>query len=256
MRQKNSYSRILQGLTDWEHAGWGEKIRLFQHCVEKDITSFLAIGPGRQNLQNDSLGTALSESGLSRDEIQLVGGVSSLPKNSDELVAQVEQILKCLKTDYLDLFFLDLHSPAEIVLPAVERLFSQGKIIETGAYELHDPSTSISLDKNSVKANLTDWRFTPSAMKSLTLNTPTTDKLTEMMWIHLQETDRFNESLAPLVQKYQHDPQELLLAWFLQHPSHFHPVLTGCKTEGIDSAARAHHLKFIQEDWNKIPNIL
>ncbi len=256
MRQKNSYSRILQGLKDWESAGWGEKIRLFQHCVEKDITSFLAIGPHRETLQDNSLGTALSESGLSRDEIQLLGGVSSLPKDSDALIAQVEQILTHLKTDYLDLFFLDLHSPAEIVIPAVERLFSQGKIIETGAYELHDPATSITLDKNSVKANLTDWDFTPAGMKRLTLSTSTNDKFTEMMWIHLQETIKFNECLAPLVEKYQHDPQELLLAWILQHPSHFHPVLTGRNTEAIDSAARAHHLKIIEEDWNKIPKIL
>ncbi len=256
MRQKNSYSRILQGLTDWERTGWGEKIRLFQHCVEKDITSFLALGPRRETLQDNSLGTALSESGLSRDEIQLLGGVSSLPKNSDELIAQVEQTLTHLKTDYLDLFFLDLHSPADIVMPAIERLFSQGKIVETGVYELHDPAISVSLDKNSVKANLTDWSFTPASMKSLTLNEPTTENLTEMMWINLQETEKYNEELAPLVQKYQHNSQELLLAWFLQHPSHFHPVLLGNKIEGIDSAARAHHLRIIEEDWNKLPNLL
>lgn len=256
MRQKNSYSRILQGLKDWESAGWGEKIKLFQHCVEKDITSFLAIGPRRETLQDNSIGTALSESGLSRDEIQLLGGVSSLPKDSDALVAQVEQILTHLKTDYLDLFFLDLTSPAEIVMPAVERLFSQGKIIETGAYDLHDPATSITLDQNSVKANLTNFKFTPAGMKRLTLSTPTDGKLTEMMWIHLQETIKFNDSLAPLAQKYQHDPQELLLAWLLQHPSHFNPVLTGNKIKGIDSAARAHHLRIIEEDWRKIPKIL
>lgn len=256
MRQKNSYSRILQGLTSWESTVWGEKIRLFQHCVEKDITSFLAIGPRRETLRDNSLGTALSESGLSRDEIQLLGGVSNLPKHPDELIAQVEETLTHLKTDYLDLFFLDLRSPAEIVMPAVERLFSQGKIVETGVYELHDPATSISLDKNSVKANLTDWGFTPAAMKSLTLKEPSIDEPTEMMWIHLQETEKFNDTLGTFAQKYHHNPQEILLAWFLQHPSHFHPVLTGNKIEGIDLAARAHHLKIIEEDWKKIPSIL
>jgi diketogulonate reductase-like aldo/keto reductase len=256
MRQKNSYSRILQGITTWERAGWGEKIKLFQHCVEKDITSFLAISPRRETLQDNSLGTALSESGLSRDEIQLLGGVSSLPKNPDELVAQVEQTLTHLKTDYLDLFFLDLHSPAEVVLPAIERLVSQGKIMETGVYELHSPSVSASLEENSVKANLTDWDFTPAAMKSLTLNMPTSVNLKEMMWIHLPQSESYNHALAPLVQKYQHNPQELLLAWFLQHPSHYHPVISGNKAEEIDEAARAHHLRLIEEDWNKIPSIL
>lgn len=256
MRQKNSYSRIIQGVTSWEKAPWGEKIRLFQHCVEKDITSFMAVSPNRATLQDNSLGTALSESGLSRDEIQLMSGMKALPKTSDELISQVEESLEHLKTDYLDLFFLDLHSPAEIVMPAVERLFSQGKILETGTYDLHSPSVTVPLEKNSVKANLTDWKFTPAAMKSLTLKQPGTDELTEMVWMHLKEAEKYNRQLEPLVQKYGHSATEILLSWFLQHPAHFHPVLQGNEIANIDSAANAHHLKLIEEDWKNLPKKL
>lgn len=256
MRQKNSYSRIIQGITPWERAPWGDKIKLFQHCVERDITSFLAVGPRRETLLDNSLGTALSESGLSRDEIQLMSGMRALPNSSDDLIAQVEESLEHLKTDYLDLFFLDLRSPAEIVMPAVERLFSQGKILETGVYDLHSPSVTIPFEKNSVKANLTDWKFTPAAMKSLTLKQPGTDEVTEMVWMHLQETEKYDRILEPLVQKYGHSAAEIFLSWFLQHPAHFHPVLQGNKVADIDSAAKAHHLKLIEEDWKNLPKKL
>lgn len=256
MKQKNSYSRILQGLTYWEKESYGDKIRLFQHSVERDMTSFLAIGPNRETLHENSLGTALSESGLNRDEIQLLGGVSDLPKNSDDLIAQVEETLDHLKTDYLDLFFLDFSSPAEITMPAVERLFSQRKILETGVYNLHNPAHSFSLEKNSVKANLTDWKFTPAAMKSLTLKHTTSEDLTEMMWVHLMETDRFKKSLEQLSQKYLLTTQEVLLSWFIQHPGHFHPVIKGNTIELIDSAYKAQHKKIIEEDWKNLPNKL
>ena len=256
MRQKNSYSRIIQEVTSWEKAPWGEKIRLFQHCVEKDITSFLAVGPDRETLQDNSLGTALSESGLSRDEIQLMSGMRNLPKTTEELISQVEESLEHLKTDYLDLFFLDLRSPAELVMPAVERLFSQGKILETGVYDLHAPSVTVPLEKNSVMANLTDWKFTPAAMKSLTLKQPGTDELTEMVWMHLQETKKYDRILQPLVEKYNHSAAEIFLSWFLQHPAHFHPVLQGNEVADINSAAKAHHLKLIEEDWKNLPKKL
>lgn len=256
MRQKNSYSRIIQDITSWETNNWGDKIRLFQHCVEKDITSFLAVGPHRETLQDNSLGTALSESGLSRDEIQLMGGMNSISKDQDELIAKVEETLNHLKTDYLDLFFLDLHTPAEVVMPAVERLFSQGKIVETGVFDLHDPATTASLEKNSVKANLTNWKFTSASMKTLTLKQPSTANLTEMVWINLPETEKYDELLGPLVQKYQHTAQEILLSWFLQHPAHFHPVLQGNTIDDINSAAKAQHLKLIEEDWKNLPKKL
>lgn len=256
MRQRNTYSRIIQGLPPWENTGWGEKIRLLQHSVEKDITSFMALGPHGETLKNNSLGTALSESGLSRDEIQLLGGTSNLPKNPDDLLAQVEETLLHLKTDYLDLFFLDLRSPAEVVMPAVDRLFSQGKIVEIGIYKHHSPTTSSPLQKNSIKASLTNWNFNPSTMNRFPLEEPSTNSPYEMLWVQLQETEKFQEALLPLSQKYQHSPKEILLAWLLQHPLHFHPVMTGNKIEDLNLVARAHHLKIIEEDWRKIPDIL
>lgn len=256
MRQKNSYSRIIQGVTYWENESYGDKIRLFQHSVERDMTSFLAVGPDRKTLTENSLGTALSESGLSRDEIQLLAGMTSPPQSSDELVEQVEEILEHLKTDFLDLYFLDLEVPAEITMPAVERLISQGKIHETGIYVENKLTQAQQIQGKGIRANLMNWKITPASMKSLTLNTPASEDLTEMAWTHLLEIDQFGKTLEEMSRKYELSTRELILSWFLQHPAHYHPVIKGNTVDLIDSAAKAQHKKLIEEDWNNLPKKL
>lgn len=256
MRQKNSYSRIIQGLTYWEHESYGDKIRLFQHSVERDMTSFLALGPNRETLTENSLGTALSESGLSRDEIQLLSGMTGVPNSPDELVEQVEEILEHLKTDYLDLFFLNLKAPPEITMPAIDRLISQGKVHETGFYDDNNLLELQQIQVEAIHANLTDWKITPASMKTLTLKTAASEDLTEMVWIHLMEIDRFGKTLDQVSRKYELSARELALSWFLQHPAHFHPVIKGNTVELIDSAVKAQHKKLIEEDWKNLPKKL
>ncbi|MFD0977359.1 aldo/keto reductase [Salinimicrobium gaetbulicola] len=256
MRQKKSYSRIIQGLTYWEHESYGDKIRLFQHSVERDMTSFLALGPNRETLTENSLGTALSESGLSRDEIQLLAGMTGVPNSPDDLVEQVEEILDHLKTDYLDLFFLDLKAPSEVTVPAIERLISQGKIHETGIYDDNFTSQPQQIKMEAVRANLTDWKITPASMKTLTLKMASSEDLTEMVWIHLMEIDQFGKKLDEISSKYELSGRELVLAWFLQHPAHFHPVIKGNTIALIDSAVKAQHKKIIEEDWKNLPKKL
>lgn len=250
MKEKNSYSRTIQSVYDWRTVSWGEKIKLFQHAVERDITSFLALGPGKEPLEDDSLGTALSESGLSRDEIQLIGGVHSSPISSKEIISQVEETISHLKTDYLDLLFVDSELAPDILMPSIERLYAQGKVVEIGLYA--EAASNLQFGKG-ISARLRNWKFTAPNM----LNLPkTTSGLTEMMWVHLEETEKFSKAVLDLSEKYEHSPQELLLAWFLQHPSHFHPVVASSSRDFMDAVMRAHHLKIIDEDWQKLPDYI
>lgn len=255
MRQRNSYSRIIQDITDWEQAPKGEIIRLYHHCVEKNITSFMITGSNRQIPKTELPGIALSESGLSRDEIQLLGGMSRIPGDSDELVLQVENLLLKLDTDYLDLFFLDLNTPTEVIMPAIERLFSQGKIVETGVYDLHRPGSNFTPHKNTVKANISKWDFTPAAVKSLLLKEPFSEEIEEMLWIHISDPNNL-KPLEHMAQKYSLSEQELLFAWLLHHEVPFHLVLGGRDKELINSASKALHTTLIQEDWQNLPKKL
>lgn len=241
---------MVQSITRWETVSWGDKIHLFQHAVERDITSFLAVGSNGETLQDNALGTALSESGLSRDEIQLIGGIQGIPEDSSDLIDQVENFLTRLSTDYLDLLFIDPKFPIDLLRSAVERLIVQGKLVEIGIYGV--PGSFADPDE-AFKARLSNWNFNSIAMKDLPRSS---SKIPEMMWVHLDQTEPQKAALKGLAEKYDCSPEELLLAWFLQHPGHFHPVLESNDLPSLDWAAQAHHLEIIAEDWQKIPELL
>ncbi len=112
MRQRNSYSRIVQDPVEWKAISKGAKIQLFQHCIEKDITSFMI--NTASGSYDKSLGTAFSESGLSRDEIQFVAALGD-SNEEERIVEKVENIIDLLDIDYLDLLLLDFKLPPEML---------------------------------------------------------------------------------------------------------------------------------------------
>ncbi|MGB7785839.1 MAG: aldo/keto reductase [Salinimicrobium sp.] len=252
MRQKNSYSRLIWDLELWEHKPKGGKIHLFHHCVEKDITSFFIDTSEFVVTPKDSLGTALSESGLSRDEIQLIGGIRETGLDSDAIISKVEELLLNLKTDYLDLLLIDISSSYETVLPAVERLRSQGKIMETGIFEKKLEEKDLP-ENIEVNATFSPWKYSPAAVKLLNLDRPSKEDITEMLFLDTMEA---GDELREMAEKYSLTPQQFLLAWLLQHPSHFHPVLKGNELQAIDAAVKAFHTTLIREDREKFPKQL
>ncbi|MGB7842607.1 MAG: aldo/keto reductase [Salinimicrobium sp.] len=254
MRQKNTYSRLIWDLELWEEEPKGVKIQLFHHCVERDITSFFIDTSEFLVSPKDSLGTALSESGLSRDEIQLIGGIKETGINSEEIISKTDELLLNLKSDYLDLLLLDSSSSPEVVLPAVERLRSQGKVMETGVFK-NDKIEDLP-KKLEIHATHSSWKYTPAAVKMLTLDRPSSEDVTEMLFLDTIAAEAPNDKLRKMAEKYQLSQQQFLLAWLLQHPAHFHPVLKGNRQEEIDLAVKAFHTKLIREDWEKFPKQL
>ena len=138
MRNRNSYSRIIQDISSWEEQtppGEGELLSLLHHCVEQDITSFYYSVEHQPESARCDFGTALSESGLSRDKIQLISRYSGRKEEKD-LPLFVDGLLQALKTDYLDLLLLDLRNQREDDIDVLAQLYAQGKILEIGGYDL------------------------------------------------------------------------------------------------------------------------
>lgn len=252
MRQKNSYSRIIWDLKGWEHRAKGPKIQLFHHCVEKGITSFYIESSDFEVAPKDALGTALSESGLSRDEIQLIGGIKQNDLNFEEIVQKTEELLLNLKTDYLDLLIVDLSANIEVIVPALERLRSQGKIIEVGTFQ-KDPDQNTTSEEIELRASFLEWKYTPAAVKLLSRDRTPSEDVTEMLFLDVTDA---GPEIEPMAEKYQLSKKQFLLAWLLQHPAHYHPVLKGNLIEAIDAAAKAFHTTIIEEDRKKFPEQL
>jgi diketogulonate reductase-like aldo/keto reductase len=253
MRQRNSYSRIILDPVDWKKESKGSKIQLFQHCLEKDITTFL-INTGEGSYSHE-LGTAFSESGLSRDEIQFIASLRSY-SDEEKVIEQVEEILQFLDTDYLDLLLLDFSLPADVLLSVIKRLRARGKVVEIGVLEEKPGMQTQFLEDFPASATLSSFAFTPAAIKTLTLAEEVPQETTQMLILKSGDWENDHRELREIAEKYNLRPKELLFAWLLHHQGHFHPVIKGTSEAVIDSAVKAFHTKLIEEDFKKLPEKL
>lgn len=254
MKQRNSYSRIIQDFEEWGQLSKGSKIRLFQHCIEKDISSFLINFSQPQNYDH-GLGTAFSESGLSRDEIQFIGTLQDA-KEEEEIISGVDKILEIIDTDYLDLLILNFKISSETLLSVVQRLRAQGKIVEIGIFEDEPGKKSPFLSNFPASATLSNFRFSPAAVKTLTLAKEGPTETTQMLFLESGDWENDHSDVKRLGEKYELRPKELLFAWLLHHPGHFHPVIKGNSESGIDAVVNAFHTTLIEEDFKKLPERL
>lgn len=255
MRQRNSYSRIIQDPEAWDELSKGKKIQLFQHCVEKGITTFL-IDLSKSETYNHDLGTAFSESGLSRDEIQMIACPGKDLTDTDTIIGRLEKILNLLDTDYLDLLILDFNAPAEDVVSSLEKLRAKGQIVEVGVLKKSVGEESPFLKDFPASATLSTFSFAPSAVKSLTLATPAPEGTTQMLIPESGDWENDHEQLKTVADKYNLLPKEMLFAWLLNHDAQFHAVIKGNSEAVIDSAHKAFHTSIIEEDLKKLPGNL
>ena len=175
-----TYSRLIAGTMTWGIWGKGfqktQMIDLLHHCLDNNITTFdHADIYGGYTTEGD-FGNAFAESGIARDHIQLISKcgiqyvndnrnntVKHYNYNKDYIIWSVENSLKLLKTDYLDLLLLHRPSPLmkpEIISEAVDNLKQRGLIksfgvsnFTTSQMELISTATPISV--NQIEFSLT-----------------------------------------------------------------------------------------------------
>lgn len=249
MRKKNSYSRLVQDLEEWEQVSKGIKIQLFHHAIEKGITSFhINFSKGSHITKN--IGTAFSESGLSRDEVQLIGSLGEEISTANEIVLATDKILENLKTDYLDLLFIPSHLSLEESSSAIEILKSQGKIFERGLFlknfEPEKPQNELTLN-----ARIRQVLTTSAALKLLNNMKGYSKDTAEMLLLKNEEAYDFPELLKEMSTKYDLLPRQFVISWLLQHPADFHAVIKGKSEDSIDEAHKALRTTIINEDWQK-----
>lgn len=243
MIKKNAYSRIIQAVIYWGEEGKnyekGKMINLLHHCVEQDITSFDS-DDFNGNSIGRTFGTALSESGLSRDKIQLISRYEPSLSQAKDLEAKINETLLNLRTDYLDLILLDYSSPQEDLLQAMEKLTSQGKVLEFGGINLQKKKVETLRKAFPFRANqLEPSSFLEELQKSSEDTVLQFKEVTHMVWNpwDLTRIRKSSEILEELSRKYETDQSQLFYSWLLGHPAHVHPVLTSTEEGGISAAA-------------------
>jgi predicted oxidoreductase len=287
---KTKLSPIVAGTMNW--GIWDKKLtksqmeHLLNICVENSITTFDHADIYGDYTTESDFGAAFAQSKIDREKIQLItkcgiqhtNGRANTLKHYDYskkyILWSVENSLKNLKTDYLDVFLLHRPSPlmvADEIAEAVEQLKKEGKIIDFGLSNFTSSQTELIRQKTDVSYNQIQFSATHhEAMLDGSLDYMQIHKIKPMSWNPLgtvfredtEQTRRLKKVLADLVEKYGVGSDTILLAWILQHPSKVIPVAGTVNIARIQQFIKAVELPMDTLDWfaiwtesmgNKVP---
>ena len=287
---KTSLSPIIAGTMNWgvwdKKLSTKEMVHLINICIENEITTFDHADIYGDYTTEAQFGKAFGESQINRDRLQLISkcgiqhtnGRANTIKHYDYskeyIIWSVENSLKNLQTDYLDVLLLHRPSPlmvADEIAEAVEQLNKQGKIKSFGLSNFTSSQTDLIRSKTEVSFNQIQFSATHyQAMLDGSLDYMQLHSITPMSWSPLgtvfrediEQTRRLKKLLVNLVDKYGVGSDTILLAWVLKHPSQIHPVAGTVNIARIQALMKAVELDLDTIDWfaiwtesmgNKIP---
>lgn len=272
------FSKIIAGTMTW--GIWGKNldknqmIELMNHCLETGITTFDHADIYGGYTTEADFGNAFGESRIDRKKIQLISkcGIQLVSENrsvkikhydysKSHIIKSAEQSLKNLKTDYLDLLLLHRPSPliqADEIAEAIEKLKTEGKILEFGVSNFTPSQTDLIQAKTEIKYNQIEFSVTHfDAMLNGSLDHMQTNGIQPMCWSPLgtvfkkddEKSIRIMKLAKRLSTKYNVEMDVLLLAWILKHPSGILPVFGTADKTRIENLMMATTIEMELEDW-------
>lgn len=222
-------------------------------------------------------GSAFLASGIPRESVQFISkcgiqypsdarplAVKHYDYSSDHIIQSVDNSLRHLQTDYLDLLLLHRPSPLlepEEVTKTIQKLLNEGKILDFGVSNF-DPAQmgllqrELRISWNQIQCALTH----PESMSNGLIDHCQSQGIGVMAWnplgSYFKEPDRSKERLLPLLEelglKYDSDADQLLLAWLLQHPAKIHPVVGTTEPDRFKKALEATAIQMDIQDWFRL----
>jgi predicted oxidoreductase len=288
---KTLFSPIAAGTMTW--GAWGKnhdtkKISgLINVCLENGITTFDHADIYGGYTTEADFGKGFAESGIDRKDIVLISkcGIQYPSENrkvpikhydysKQHILWSVENSLRNLRTDYLDVLLL--HRPSPLMEPGeiaetVSELKRDGKIVDFGvsnftASQMDLLKKDVDISVNQICFSLTQWEpMTDGSLDHMQLN-----GIRPMAWSPLgkvykednEQTLRVKKLLAALAVKYHVPAEHILLAWILKHPAGIIPVCGTATPERIKALTKAAEIALDLEDWfslwvesrgNKVP---
>ncbi len=274
---KTTLSPIIAGTMNWgvwdKNLTTSEMVHLINICIENKISTFDHADIYGGYTTEAQFGKAFAESKIAREKMQLIskcgiqhteGRVNKIKHydySKEYIIWSVENSLKNLQTDYLDVLLLHRPSPlmvADEIAEAVEKLKSEGKIIDFGLSNFTSSQTELILQKTEISYNQIQFSATHyEAMLDGSLNYMQIHDIIPMSWNPLgtvfrediEQTRRLKKILVQLVEKYEVGSDTILLAWILKHPAHVLPVAGTVNIARIQSLMKAVELPLDNIDW-------
>ena len=275
---KTILSPVIAGTMNW--GTWDKNLNttqmsnLIQVFLENKVSSFDLADIYGGYTTEASFGKALEKTKTDRTKLQLISkcGIQYVAESrenkikhyqydKDYIIWSVENSLKNLRTDYLDILLLHRPSPlmeADEIAEAVAKLKADGKIIDFGVSNFSSSQTELIRTKTQVDYNQIQFSATHhEAMTDGNLDYMQIHNIKPMAWNPLgsvfrentSQTRRLKELLANLVQKYGVGSDTILLAWILKHPAQITPIAGTVNVARIQNLQKATQLDLDKEDW-------
>lgn len=259
---------------------WGKQFStaqmqaLFEETLDLGITTFDHADIYGGYTTEAAFGKAFHASSISREKVQFISkcGIQfpselrPLPVKHYDYTAKhiqmsVENSIKNLHTDYLDVLLLHRPSPlmeAQPIADTVLKLLEQGKIKHFGVsnftpYQMQLLQKEIPLEWNQLECSLTHEK----PMLDGTLDYMKVAEIGVMAWSPLgsyfkektSKKNRLDTLLTSLCEKYDCQEDQLLLAWLMHHPSKIYPVVGTTSGTRLKKALDAEKIKLEITDW-------
>ncbi|MBA4154467.1 aldo/keto reductase family oxidoreductase [Flavobacterium sp.] len=278
---KTNLSPVIAGTMNWgvwdKNLSSDEMANLIHVCLENKITTFDHADIYGGYTTESTFGIGLKKSKLDRSKIQLISKcgiqhvcdtrnnrIKHYDYSKEYIIWSVENSLKNLQTDYLDVFLLHRPSPlmvADEIAEAVEQLKKDGKILDFGLSNFTPSQTDLIQQKTKVSYNQIQFSATDfQPMLDGTLDHMQFHQIRPMAWnplgiVFREDTDqtrRLKKLFVRLIEKYKVGSDLLLLAWIMQHPSKVIPVAGTVNVARIQQLQKAAGLILEKEDWFEI----
>ncbi len=275
---KTTLSPIVAGTMNWgiwdKNLPASEMAHMIHLCLENGISTFDHADIYGSYTTEATFGEGFVQSGIPREKIQLISkcGIQHIAPNrenkvkhynydKDYIIWSAEQSLKNLKTDYLDVLLLHRPSPlmqADEIAEAVDRLKSEGKILDFGLSNFTASQTELIRQKTAVSYNQIQFSATHfDPMLDGSFDYMQLHGIRPMSWNPLgtvfrednEQTRRLKKLFAGLVDKYHFGADTIMLAWIMQHPAGVIPVAGTVNVARIQALMKAVELKLDREDW-------
>jgi predicted oxidoreductase len=275
-------SRFIWGqwrLLDW-NLSYTEREKLTREVIDLGISSIDHADIYGDYSCEAAFGEVLKNNPSWRSEMQLISkcGIKLISDrypnrkvkyydySYDYIVGQVENSLRNLNTDILDLLLLHRPSPffnAEEVASAFDYLYQSGKVKSFGVsnflphqFEQLAKASDHDLVSNQIELSI----YSLEHFENQNINFLQSKGVSPMAWSPLaggkilspddKKSHRVQKGLYKIQEKYpDFSIDQIALAWLLMHPAGIQPILGSGKLKHIKSAIAAQEIQLSLEDW-------
>lgn len=276
-----NFSPIIIGTMRWGIWGANHSITQVQELIEVSLQEKL-ITFDHADLYGDYtteklFGDAFSTMNIDREQVQFISkcgiempcsrrnyNVKAYNYSKEHIFNSVDNSLRNLQTDYLDILLL--HRPSPLMNPSeIAEAFSilreQKKVRHFGVsnfspsqFDLINDAFPIITNQIKISLNHTD------AFYDGTLDQMMLKNLQPMAWsvmgnyftVKSEQNNRIQKILEALCEKYNAAENQLLLAFLLKHPACILPVIGTSRVESIVKLQQSLGINLEHEDWFKL----